>query len=85
MTIEALYRNPLTHAPEALHSTTVVLKVRERVLVHMCTVKSSDQLYSVYTGRGSQWLKFVTLGWFFTLGLYPPTHYVILRHVMIFM
>ena len=34
--------------------------------------------------RGVQWLKFVTLGWFFTLGLYPPTHYVILRHVMIF-
>ena len=37
-----------------------------------------------FSYRGSQWLKFVTLGCFFTLGLYPPTHYVILRHVMIF-
>ena len=34
---------------------------------------------------GSQWLKFVTLGRFFTLPLYPPTHYVIIRHIMIFM
>ena len=26
----------------------------------------------------------MTPGWFFTLLLYPPTHCVILRHVMIF-
>ena len=35
--------------------------------------------------QGAQWLKFVTLGWFFTLGLYPPAAlYVILMSKVLF-
>ena len=49
-------------------------------IVH-CNLIGTSHFCVVLAGR-SQWLKFVTLGWFFTLGLYSPTHYVILCRVM---
>ena len=54
---------PLLEVP--LYCTPVVRRTSYSLL--------SGYFFSVYN-QGSQWLKFVTLGCFFTLGLNPPTH-----------